>query len=67
MEENVVARMHWFRRWINRQQSRRRRAYFRPTDTSDLDATLVPLIEHIVTVRFAEVADADSPFAGQRL
>ena len=67
MEENVGARMRWFRRWITRQQSRRRRAYFRPADTSDLDAALVGLIDGIVTVRFAEIAGADSRFAGQRL
>jgi hypothetical protein len=59
--------MHWFRFWTHRQQYRRRRAYFRPSDTSDLDAALVPLVDSIVTVRFAEVAGADSPFAGQRL
>jgi hypothetical protein len=59
--------MHWFRLWRHPQQYRRRRAYFRPSDTSDLDAALVPLIDSIVTVRFAEVADADSRLARQRL
>ncbi len=60
--------MRWFQFWINRQQDRRRRrAYFRPTDSSDLDAALVPLIDQIVTVRFTDVAGADKRFAGQRL
>jgi hypothetical protein len=66
-EENVVARMRWFRFLTHHRQYRRRRAYFRPTDTSALDAALVPLSESIVTVRFADVAGAESPFAGQRL
>jgi hypothetical protein len=57
--------MHWFRRWITREQSLR--AYFRPTDTPTLDATLVPLIDCIVTVRFVGLARAGAPFAGQRL
>ena len=35
-----------------------------PTFTSNLDAALVPLIDQIVTVRFADVASANSPFAG---
>jgi hypothetical protein len=38
---------HWLRSWTNR-----RRAYFRPTDTCALDAALLPLVDHIVTVRF---------------
>jgi hypothetical protein len=59
--------MHWFRFWIHPAQHRRRRAYFRPADASDLDAALAPLIDSIVTVRFADVAGAHSPFAGQRL
>jgi hypothetical protein len=62
-----LVRMRWLRFWTHRQQSRRRRAYFRPADASDLDAALVPLIDHIVTVRFTDVADADNRFAGQRL
>jgi hypothetical protein len=67
VEENAVAHMHWFRFWTNRQQFQRRRAYFRPTDRSDLDATLVPLVDHIVTVRFGKVAGANGQFTGQRL
>ena len=59
--------MHWFRLWTRRDQYRQRRAYFRPTDTSDLDAALVPLIDQIVTVRFADVAGANRRFAGQRI
>jgi hypothetical protein len=59
--------MRWFRFWTHPQQHRRRRAYFRPSDTSDLDAALVPLIDTIVTVRFANVAGAGSRLAGQRL
>ena len=61
------SRMHWFRLWTHPQQYRRRRAYFRPSATSDLDAALVPLIDSIVTVRFAEIAGTDSRLAGQRL
>ena len=59
--------MHWFRFWTHRQQYRRRRAYFRPTDTFALDAAAVSLIDCLVTIRFTNVAGADSPFAGQRL
>ena len=59
--------MPWFRFWSDRHQYRRRRAYFRPTDTSALDAALVDLIDHIVTVRFTSVAGAHNGFAGQRL
>jgi hypothetical protein len=46
---------------------RRRQAYFRPTETLALDAALVRLVDRIVNVRFANVAGADSPFAGQSL
>jgi len=59
--------MHWFRFWTDQRQGRRRRAYFRPTDPSVLDAALLPWINQIVTVRFTDVASADSPVAGQRL
>ena len=57
----------WFGFWMDRQRYRRRQAYFRPTDTLALDAALVELIDRIVNVRFADVAGADSPFAGQSL
>lgn len=59
--------MHWFRFWTHRDQYRQRRAYFHPTNMSDIDAALVPLIDQIVTVRFTDVAEADNRFAGQRL
>jgi hypothetical protein len=59
--------MGWLRGWTNRRQFRRRRAYFRPTDRSDLDAALVPSIDHIVIVRFTRLADGGSPLAGHRL
>jgi hypothetical protein len=36
-------------------------------DRSALDGALVEFIDRIVNVRFAEVAGADSPFAGQSL
>jgi hypothetical protein len=36
-------------------------------DTVALDAALVELIDRIVNVRFADVAGANSPFAGQSL
>ena len=36
-------------------------------DTSALDGALVELVDRIVNVRFADVARADSPFAGQPL
>jgi hypothetical protein len=62
------SRRHWFRFWTYpTQQYRPRRAYFRPTDASDLNIALVPLIDSIVTVRFVEIAGADGRFAGQRL
>jgi hypothetical protein len=64
MEHNSA---RWFGFWMDRQRYRRRQAYFRPTDTLALDAPLVELIDRIVNVRFADVADADSPFAGQSL
>jgi len=57
----------WIGFWMDRQRYRRRQAYFRPTDTLALDAALVELIDRIVNVRFADVAGADSPFAGQSL
>jgi hypothetical protein len=57
----------WFGFWMDRQRYRRRQAYFRPTDTLALDAALVELIDRIVNVRFADVAGADTPFAGQPL
>ena len=57
--------MRWFRFWTH--QHRRRQAYFRPSDTSALDAALVDLINAIVTVRFTEVAGPDTRFPGQRL
>jgi hypothetical protein len=57
----------WFGFWTDRQRYRRRQAYFRPTDTLALDTALVELIDRIVNVRFADVAGADSPFAGQSL
>jgi hypothetical protein len=66
-EKIIWTRMHWFRFWTHPQRYRRRRAYFRPSDTSDLDATLLPLVDHIVAVRFAEVGGAGSRFAGERL
>jgi hypothetical protein len=59
--------MYWFRFWTHRQQYRRRRAYFRPTDSSDLTAPFLPLIDGIVTVRFADVAGPAHRFAGLRL
>jgi hypothetical protein len=52
---------------MDRQRYRRRQAYFRPADTLALDAALVELIDRIVNVRFADVAGANSPFAGQPL
>jgi len=57
----------WIGFWMDRQRYRCRQAYFRPTDTLALDAALVGLIDRIVNVRFADVAGADSPFAGQSL
>jgi hypothetical protein len=57
----------WFGFWTDRQRYRRRQAYFRPTDPLALDTALVELIDRIVNVRFADVASADSPFAGQSL
>jgi hypothetical protein len=59
--------MRWLRFWTDREEFRPRRAYFRPTDRSELDVALVPLIDRLVTVRFVKVAGADSPFGGQRL
>jgi hypothetical protein len=59
--------MRWLRFWTHRQQSRRRRAYFRPIDRSDLDAGLVPSIDRIVTVRLTGVGDPSGPLAGHRL
>lgn len=64
METNLA---RWFGSWMDRHRYRRRQAYFRPTDTLALDAALVELIDRIVNVRFADVAGADSPFAGQSL
>lgn len=64
METNTA---RWFGFWRDRQRYRRRQAYFRPTDTLALDTALVELIDRIVDVRFADVASADSPFAGQSL
>jgi hypothetical protein len=64
MEHNSA---RWFGFWMDRQRYRRRQAYFRPTETLALDAPLVELIDRIVNVRFADVAGADSPFAGQSL
>jgi hypothetical protein len=57
----------WFGSWMDRQRYRRRQAYFRPTDTLALDAALIELVDRIVDVRFADVAGAGSPFAGQSL
>ena len=62
-----ITHLHWFRFWIHRDQYRQHRAYLRPINTSDLAAALVPLIDQIVTVRFADVASANSLFAGQRI
>lgn len=64
MERNGL---RWFGSWTDRQRYRRRQAYFRPMDTSALDGALVELVDRIVNVRFADVARADSPFAGQPL
>jgi hypothetical protein len=64
-DNTSVAR--WFRFWTRSREYRRRRAYFRPTDTSALDSALVRLIDSIVTVRFVAVADSSSPFAEQPL
>ena len=63
--EKISAR--WFGSWMDRRLYRRRQAYFRPTDGLALDAALVKLVDQIVNVRFAAVAGADSPFAGQSL
>jgi hypothetical protein len=61
-------RLPWFAFWMTRQQSRRRRrAYFRPIHPSALDATLMPLINQIVTVRFAAIDRTGNALAGQRL
>jgi len=59
--------MHWFRFLTHPRQYRQRRAYFRPADTSDLNAASAALTDHILTVRFADVAGTNSPRAGQRL
>jgi hypothetical protein len=58
--------IRWFRFWTHHYEHRRRHAYFRPTETSNLDATLAGLVDSLVIVRFADVARADNPCAGQR-
>src|SRR5437867_6663157 len=63
----VRNRMRWFGSWTDRQRYRHRQAYVRPTDTLALNAALAEFIDRIVSVRFADVAGADSPFAGQSL
>jgi len=57
--------LHWLGFWSFRRPFWSRRAYFRPTDTSALDAALGPLVDHIVTVRLRTVADGQD--AAQRL
>jgi len=63
----VRNRPRWFGSWTDRQRYRHRQAYFRPTATLALNTALAELIDRIVRVRFADVAGADSPFAGQSL
>jgi hypothetical protein len=58
--------MGWLR-FFSAGRSRMRRAYFRPTDTTGLDTSLAPLVNHIVSVRFVGVGKRKSQFDGQRL
>ena len=59
--------MPWLRFLSGSPQHRWRRAYFRRPQTSDLEAPLRSVVDHIVTVRFIGIGRADSPFAGERL
>jgi len=59
--------LQWLRAWTGRNEYRRRRAIFRPTDAAALDPRLAPFVEQAVIVRFVRAADGRTPGAAERL
>jgi len=66
-KENPECRALGIRARMTAYRHPRRRAYFRPRDTTDLPASLRGLIDQTVTIRFAGMAQPTSRDARHRL